>query len=247
MSALHNIWSLAALPGGDITTSPATTAPAPSLDYMLLNDILFTRLHLHHIPKLILLVPPSETRLLNEGLIPMYASVRSFLDVTKEIARKRGITVPPLSDIPEDYREEAASDSKLLKEQLSPYMVVQTKNYAEALEASETDGKQHWTSCVAPFSVSVSVYIESLTATKGLVKESGTKVPATYMEAILVDESLAQYSELIASEEMLQPVRVLGEELLRIRSEGSETGWREEEAKANTVARLALIADSFKG
>lgn len=158
---------------------------------------------------------------------------RSLLDTLKNVAQTRGITVPQFPDVLADWEEEAGIDYKTLHEALLPHSAEATKEIIEYTTGLMNEGgKYHWASLVAAVSVAGDMYLDVMITTKGLVGTIG-------------DKTLAPYKNAVTGSELLDGMRMMGEEVMRIRSEAEETGWREEEAKELSAGLLKRMKDFF--
>lgn len=83
-----------------------------------------------------------------------------------------------------------------------------------------TTGKYHWTSLVAPLSVSLDVYLDVMATSKASATTTGAKAPVRYTEEVFADPALARYTDAMLAKEMTDSARVFGEEIMRIRSGG---------------------------
>lgn len=236
-STLPQIWSLdisANANAAPYLAHISAPTPAPSnFDVFFLNNLLLNRWGAHYLSALLVIIPTSETRLRNDGIVTMYNCVRDLISIFKDLAHKRQITVPPFPEIPADWKEEAAIDYKTLHAALLPHVVKPVKGYIEyATELITTEGKYHWTSLVAPLSVSADAYLDTMETANGLVGTIG-------------DKTLAPYTEAVTGKELVESARAMREEIMRIRSRAEDTGWREEEAKGITVEHLRNMKEFF--
>lgn len=230
--SLHQLWSLTSL------TTPSTT-PRATLDEFLLNDLAIHRWGAHYIAVLLNQIPSSETRV---ALSAGYGCSQRLFNTVKAVMQTRGTTIPQIPDIPADWKNEAAMDQQELYAALTPHMGELVKEYAKTADECIQGGKCHWTSIVASLSVMPDVYLEIMTSPPAAKSEAGG---VSYLEALMGDETLGPYREVMMSEELVKSRDGLREEVMRLRSEGEKTGWREEEAKQLSKDQVTRMREWF--
>jgi len=222
---LAQIWSL-----GGAAAIETGVPPTLNYDIWVVNSIILHRTGASTVAAQLNIIPSSETRLRNEGFIPFYSHVRKTIDTLKSSARERGLTFPDIPDIPEDWREEAASDYKSLAAQLRPHLAEQAKVTMDWNSGIlDRDSKPHWTSLVAAYSASFDLFLRMEPALCG---------PGGAMGG----SEWGPYLALMAStrDEFDGFARVFREEILRIRAQPG-SGWGEEEAKGITEGHMGAM------
>lgn len=232
MSSLYQIWSI---DGSSYATAApyfahlSSDAPAPAnFEAWFVSHILMGHYSAYYLTKLLEIVPSSEARLRNEGLIAMYNVVRGINVTFNAIAKQRGIAVPPHPDLAVDWKDEARADYNALYAVVATNGLKSTIDYMEYTIGLIQDEKYHWTSLVTPVSVWTDLCLESAKA------ETGPAVTGTMLRKAMTDNNMAG------------PARVLDEELMRIRGNAEESGWREEEARKCTEGHLKYVEEFFK-
>ena len=163
---------------------------------------------------IISLIPPSETRILNEGLVPFYQGMRKVGECLEKIAQQHNITLAKCPPIDSDYHVESQIDAGALKSALA---APPAKTFADMIEkAANGDNKSHWSSLVA----CIVVPAESVVTQTTSAKSKGTA------------STHSLFTAAITTEEVQSACKVILEELARMRSAPSETGWREDEARS---------------
>lgn len=176
----------------------------------------------------------------------MYKVFRDLTISARDVAQKRGLTVPSFPDAPTDWQEDVKPD---VIATLLPHMAAPVKEHVEFGTAEMKN--RHWASMVASDSVLMDMYLGSLEAEKagssGSEAMLGTNTPATYTQALVKDKTLAPYTEKLMSKELADCAKVLREEILRIRGTGEAgaLGWKEDEAKQLTLGHLKRAAEYF--
>lgn len=232
MSRLSEVWSLDG--SSHATSAPyfahlASAGPAPpGFDVWFASNIILNRYYAYYLSVTLGTIPYSEIRLRDEGVGVMYNIIRGIDVAFNVIALQRGIPVSKCPAIAADWRDEAVIDYSALHPALSALATESVNRYLEYFsELIHSEGKYHWASLVAPVSISADMFLDSTTTTGG--------GPA-------MDEKLAPKASM--DNGILQPVRVMREELMRIRGNKEETGWREEEAR-QVMTRYMKCMDDF--
>lgn len=219
MSTLAQVWSLDMSPPGE--------AP-PATDYgtWVVNLTLLYRVGVNFVASQLSVIPPSETRLRDEGVIPFYSIASNIVKTLKSSAHARGVIVPAIPDVPQDWSEEASTDYKALAAQLRPHLVESAREIMDwTLGLWDREPKLHWTSVVAVTAVTLDQYSRMAPAMSGMKEGSG----------------LGPFVALVASDELKWIAGVTNEEILRIRAlPGS--GWAEEEAKTVVKEQLKHLS-----
>ena len=210
---------------------PAGEAPtALNFGVWAVNHILLYRAGSNNLASQLNVIPRSETRLRDEGIIPFYSLLRDITSTLKSSARERGVTVPPIPDAPEDWKKEAATDYKALAAQFRPRLAEPAKATMDwILGSRDRDPKLHWASRVAVSSVSLNLFIEMMPA-MGETMGGGEW-----------DSFVAQ----VTSNEFRRTAGIINEEILRIRAQ-PESGWDEEEAKRVVKEQLGYRKKTMK-
>lgn len=232
MTSLYQIWSI---DGSSYATAApylahlSSDAPAPAnFEAWFVSHIFMGHYSAYYLTKLLEIVPSSEIRLRNDGLIAMYNVIRGINITFNAIAKQRGIAVPPHPDLAVDWEDEAGADYNALHAVVATYGLKSTVDYMEYTIGLIQDAeKYHWTSLVTPVSVSTDLFLESAKA------ETGPAVTGSMVREAMTDNH------------MTGPARVLDEELMRIRGNAEESGWREEEARKCTEGHLKYVEEFF--
>ena len=212
---LIQVWSL------DI---PEDAPAAMNVDTWVANQIALVRVVASAMASQLSIIPPSETRLRDEGILPLYSLFHNTFITLSSIAHKRGVTIPDIPNAPEDWNEEASTDMKALSAQLRPHLVEPVRAIIDwTLGLRERNPELHWASRVAITSVSLELYIGMILAvsTSGMIDGSEWRP--------LVAQTTGDSVKGIA--------RIIHEELLRIRAQPG-SGWNEEEAKGVVQEQL---------
>jgi len=166
-------------------------------------------------------IPPSETRILNEGLIPFYQAMRKTTECLEKIAQQHNITLAQCPPIDSDYHLESKIDVGTLRSALT---APPAKVFTDMMEkAASGDNKCHWSSLAA----CIVIPTESVIAQTVTAKSKGTA------------NTHSLFTAAITTEELQSACKVILEELARMRSAPSETGWRGDEARS-------LVEQHFK-
>ena len=199
---------------------------APKFDIWVVNHIFYTRAVLNNVASQLSAIPRTETRLRDEGIIPLYSYLRKIIDTLKSSAREQGVTVPTFPGAPADWREELSTDFKALAVLLRPHM---TDPMWAAVDWNfslrDRDPKPHWASEPATNAATIDVSLQFMAE----------------MNKVLVGSEWGPYKAQVACDEVNWIARVMNEELLRIRAQPG-SGWDEEEAKEMVKGQLTSIA-----
>jgi len=186
------------------------------------------RVGTHFISIIITLVPTSETRLLNEGLIPLYQGFIAVEKAFKKIAQEHNIPLNQCPPIHPDYRTESQIDSKTLESVLTGQPAQAMTDLMEKAISGARDGKYHWSSLVACLCIPSELFITQT----AIANSSGTSQPHSLL------------TNTIASESQQYACKVTIEELARLKNGAPETGWREDEA-ASLVEEYFRLAEEL--
>jgi len=220
---LVQIWSL--------NISSTEEAPtALNADVWAVNTILICRAGVNNLASQLSVIPRSETRLRDEGIIPLYSFLRNITNTLKSSARELGVTVPDIPDAPEDWNEEASTNHTALAAQLSPRLAEPARASMDWIIGSrDRDPKLHWASRLAVTSLSLDMYTRALPAMGGVMGGSEW------------EPFMAQAT----GDELKGIARVINEEILRIRAQPG-SGWDEEEAKRVVKEQLAYRKETIR-
>jgi len=216
-------WGLPALK----FNAPRSLAP-PVLASWVQSTYGTHRVGIHFISIMMTLVPTSETRLLNEGLIPLYQGFIAVEKALKKIAQEHNIPLNQCSPIHPDYRIESQIDSKTLESVLTGQPAQAMADLMEKAVSGTRDGKYHWSSLVA----CLCIPSESFITQTAIANSSGTSQPHSL------------FTNTLASESQQNACKVTIEELARLKNGAPETGWREDEA-ASLVEEHFRIAEEL--
>ena len=216
---LLQIWSLnVPLAGG--------LPQAPKFDIWVVNAILFTRAISNAVAVQLNAIPDSQTRLRDEGIGPQYSFARKLIAALESSARDQGVAVPAFPAAPADWSEDVSTDPKALAALLRPHMVEPIRvAMGQILGLRDLVPKIHWASAPAANSVALDSCIS-------LVAE---------MDGVLKGSEWGPFKARITCDETKWFVRVMGEELLRIRAQPG-SGWDEKEANEITKGQMACLA-----
>ena len=216
---LTQIWSLGVpLTGG--------LPQVPKFDIWVVNAILLTRVISNSVAFQLNAIPGSETRLRDEGIVPYYSFVRKLIEALEFSAHDQGVTIPAFPAAPEDWSEDASTDSKALAAQLRPHMLESIRAAMDlSLGLRDRDPKLHWASAPTANSVTLDSCIS-------LMAE---------MDGVLTGSEWGPFKATITCDETKWIAKVMGEELLRIRDQPG-SGWNEEEANEIAKGELAGAA-----
>ena len=185
------------------------------------------RLGMHAIAKAINSVPPSESRLRDQGLIPFYEGACDLADDLRTLARQHNLTLAPCESLCHDYLQECEVDEKALIGAVAPYIVPQQKGMLDFLSKLATGHQQlHWTSMVAFVGVSSEFFIKQATAGEGVT------APDKPSDALLTPNA-----------KMRAANKVIMEEVTRLRDQSPSSGWNEKEAQELTMGYLAMVPE----
>ena len=214
---LTQIWSLSVpLTGG--------LPQAPKFDIWVVNAILLTRAISNSVAFQLNAIPGTETRLRDEGIVPFYSFLCKLLETLESSARDQGVTVPAFPAAPEDWSEDASTDSKALAALLRPHMLESVRAAMDrTLGLRDLDPKLHWASAPAANFVTADSCIS-------LVAE---------MDGVLKGSEWGPFKARATCDETKWIAKVMGEELLRIRAQPG-SGWDEKEA--NEIAKGQLTS-----
>lgn len=186
------------------------------------------RIGVHFISIMMTLVPTSETRLLNEGLVPLYQGFTAVEEALRKIAEEQNIPLNQCSPIHPDYRIESQIDSKILESVLTGQPAQAMADLMEKAVNGTRDGRYHWSSLVA----CLCVPSESVITQTAIANSNGTTQPHSL------------FTNALASESQQYACKVTMEELARLKNGAPETGWREDEA-ASLVEEHFRIAEEL--
>ena len=199
---------------------------APKFDIWVVNAILLTRAFSNSVAFQLNAIPGSETRLRDEGIVPYYSFLRQLIEDLESSARDKGVTVPAFPAAPEDWSEDVSTDSKALAALLRPHMLESVRAAMDQiLGLRDLDPKLHWASAPAANSVALESCIP-------LVAE---------MDGVLKGSEWGPFKATMTCDETKWVARVMGEELLRIRTQPG-SGWNEEEAKGIAKGQSTSLA-----
>lgn len=201
---------------------------------MLKTNVLMNHWGIHYLASLLARIPPSETRLRDEGIGAMYNAFRSMLDGQKDSVAKHGITAFSLPNISTDWKDEATTDHKTHHESLFPHLPDPVTDYIKFMTAALD--KYHWTSLVAAQSAVLDMYFHSMDTTLTAMEAGVPGVQA-------MKNLLAPYASKATG--LADASKVVREEIMKIRSAGEQAGWKEEEAKALAVEQTNRLKGMF--
>ena len=201
------VWSL------DIpSTGEAVTVT--NFDVWAVNNILRLRAGSNYLVFHLSAIPTSETRLRDEGIIPLYSFWRELSSIIRSSARELGAAVPDIPEAPRDWNEEASTDSNALAAEILPHLAEPARQIVDWILSSRgRDPRLHWTSRLAVTSL-----------VPGLILRAALAIGGTE------DSVLGPYVARATSDEFKRIAGVINEELLRIRAQPG-SGWNEEEAR----------------
>ena len=217
---LAQIWSLGA-------SSPPELPRALNFDVWAANQIPHCRVAANSLAYQLTVIPESETRLREEGVIPYYNFMRNAGDVIKSSAHSRGLAAAAATpDAPADWSEDISTDHKALAAQLHPHLAEPAQAVIGwHVDLRERDSKPHWTSVVAGYSVILDMLVVMMPVVSG----------------VMTGSEWAPFMAQMTSDNLKGIADVFREEILRIRAQPG-SGWNEEEAKALVQEQLALAA-----
>jgi len=219
---LVQIWSL------DILIGEAPTAV--NFDVWAVNNILSLRAGANNLAFHLNSIPLSETRLRDEGIIPFYSFLRKIINTLKSSAHELGVTLPDIPNAPEDWNEEASTDSKALAAEIRPHLAEPIRPVVDWIFASrDRDPRLHWTSRMAVTSVVPDQLTRAVLAMRGTVGGS----------------EWGSFVAQMASDELKGIAEVFNQEILRIRAQPG-SGWDEEEAKKEVEFQFGNLKDLTK-
>ena len=212
------IWSL------DI---PSIGEAAINFDVWAVNHTLIYRAGANNMAFHLNTIPRSETRLRDEGIIPLYACMRNISNTLKSSARELGVSVPDIPSAPEDWNDEASTDSQALATEIRPRLAEPVRASMDWIFGSrDRSPRLHWTSRVAVTSVALDLLTRAAIAIGGMMEGSGWE----------------PYVAQMTSDELKWITGVIKEELLRIRAQPG-SGWDEEEAKRVVTDQLGVMKE----
>ena len=161
--------------------------------------------------------------------------MRNLVNILKSSAHKRGLAVPSIPEIPEDWSEEASNDSKALAAQFHPHMAEPARavmNWNSRLY--DRVRKPHWASVMAAHAVSLDLFLQM----------------APSISAVRGGSEWVPYMAYMTSDEFKEIVGVINEELVRVRDQqvaaldesSAGSGWNEDEAKGVVMEHLGNMA-----
>ena len=216
---LAQIWSLGA-------SSPPELPRALNFDVWAANQIPLCRVGANALAHQLTVIPDSETRLREEGIIPYYNFTCNLGNVIKSSAHPRGLAAAAIPDAPAVWSEDVSTDHKALAAQFHPHLA----GPAQAVMGwhfglRERDPEPHWTSVVAGYSVVLDMFVAMMPAVSG----------------VMTGSEWAPFVAQMTSDDLKGITNVIREEILRIRAQPG-SGWNEEEAKALVQEQLGLAA-----
>ncbi|KAF8542155.1 hypothetical protein BDD12DRAFT_877066 [Trichophaea hybrida] len=206
-AVLYQLWSIPTQSANDVISS----APHDP-NVFTVNDALLNRWAAHDLAYTLTLVLESEAHLRSEALIPFYRCIRERRNALKTILQKKGLTT--------------------IYEAMLPYLEKLMQDYLLYTAKTTCLEDYHWSSLVAKHSVVTDIFFDSYDSVKNPADQQFSL--KNYVEHIMGEETLGLYMAEFVEDRFGVCLRVLREEVMRIR-ESTETGWREEEAKELTM------------
>lgn len=147
----------------------------------------------------------------------------------KDNALKKGVSVPPYPDVREDWTDEYALDDEALRAALFPHVTKPASRFLEFVDKSYRERKQfHWGSLAAQISVGAEVASNVVAGGKSAI-------------AKMACDEAGLWKECATAKPMGESMAIIGEELLKCRSDAAGTGWREEEAKELVTEHVRIL------
>ena len=198
---------------------------ALNFDVWAANQVPLYRLGTNSLAYELTVIPRSETRLREEGIIPYYSFVRNLGNAVKSSAHARGVTIVATPDAPADWSEDTSLDHKALAAHIRPHLAEPAQALLDwTLGLRARVPEPHWTSVVGVYSVLLDLFLGMTPAMGGVMGGS----------------EWAPFMALMTSDEPKGLAEVLREEVLRIRAQPG-SGWNEEEAKTLVMEHAGLM------
>ncbi|RPA92274.1 heme oxygenase-like protein [Choiromyces venosus 120613-1] len=193
--------------------------PDKNFDTWLFNDFLYVRCGTFFLARLITSTPDTHP-IKSAQLIPAYEVLKRELEVFREKALARNITLPKISSADPDFAAESAKATLQILGELVEHSAKGCTDYMKFMTETLLDEKKvHWSTLLTVIWILEKVYLDVMVH----VRDS----PAFDQGA---DEVLKDFVRWWANDEFSAWVDALGEAVVELR-EGEESGFNEEEAK----------------